>query len=69
LRAIYEQYKEDHSNSYTKEFLREHEHDMWFLEKYNPLYRYANYQRAIERARRVDVYDDYIDPNHLTLVY
>ncbi len=62
-------YKEDHSTNNTKEFLREHEYDTWFLEKYSPDVRYKNFQRVIERARQVNFNDDYIDPNHLTLVY
>jgi hypothetical protein len=36
-------YKEDHSTNNTKEFLREHEKDTWFLEKYNPLERYKTF--------------------------
>jgi hypothetical protein len=42
---------------------------MWFLEKYSPVVKFANFQRIVERAKKVDVSDDYIDPNHLTLVY
>jgi hypothetical protein len=27
IQSVYERYKEDHANSNTKEFLREHEYD------------------------------------------
>lgn len=66
---MYERYKEDHANNHTKEFLREHEYDMWFQEKYNPVVKFANFQHSVERTRRVDVGDDYADPNHFALVY
>ncbi len=69
ITAVYDLYKEDHANNHTKEFLREHEYDMWFLEKYSPSVKYANFQKIVERAKKVEVSDDYIDPNHLTLVY
>jgi len=40
---VYERYKEEHANNNTKEFLREHEYDQWFQEKYNPAVKFANY--------------------------
>ena len=33
----YEKYKESHIKHHGKEFLKEHENDNWFKEKYDPI--------------------------------
>jgi len=63
----YEKYKEDHSQNHAKAFLREHEYEQWFLEKYDPFTKYDLARENKQRAQAVDPFSDWIDPNYLTV--
>jgi hypothetical protein len=68
LKQHYDSYKRDHFLHNQKVFVKEHEHDSWFKEKYDPEVRYQNWKYNVEKARRVNPNEDYLqDVNHLTV--
>ena len=68
LKQHYDSYKRDHFLHNQKVFVKEHEHDSWFKEKYDPEVRYQNWKYNVEKAKRVNPNEDYLqDVNHLTV--